>query len=1035
MGRPDWNLGSAEKEPQWKVAMQTQPPASNPRHARPRSCPGLRAVLKLTLALMAASSLARPGDELLGRNLLANGDAEAGPGSNDGSQVAAIPGWTVEGDFTVVQYGAEDWFTYYPALTDPGPEDRGRNFFAGGPGNALSRAVQLVDVSGLSETVDAGEVAFGLGGYLGGWEDQDDHATLSITFLGAAQEPLGTVVSLGGVLAADRGHATGLLERTAEGLVPAETRTIRVELEMVREGGLFNSYNDGYADSLGLVLFDRSPGEPEVYVDVYAGWRRIAPEIYGMSHATQEMLESLNLTVNRFGGNHTSRHNWTINAANRGSDYFFESLRLSDQPADYTYGKFINETLAAGADAMVTVPTIGWVAKLEEGGATWSFDKETYASQGPQTKYDPQHSQAGNGVLEVNEQGDPTRFVVNNDRNDANVPSVASRSMAGLAATAAESVSQEEWLQAILSRNGSAGDGGVRYYILDNEYGLWHKTHRDVHPTPVKRAEMEDRMLAYAEMIRGVDSEAVIVGPEAEGWEGCLYSGDAQAWAADNEWNWAEARDNEDYGNVPLLAWLLDTFKERQRATGQRLLDVLSVHFYPRDGVFVHEHDKDDPDDPELKPEAQRKRNRATRTLWDPDYDTFLAPDWQPRIRLLPQLREWADACLGTRIALTEYNWGAEGHMSGATAQADVLGILGREGVDLASWWPSHVWRVPYQYDLEAPVFGAFRIYRNYDGANSTFGELSVSAQVPDPLVSGEDLTDWLAAFAAWREDDALTVMVVAKDLEQAQRLTLRLETFADTGAIEWWELHAANQDKTRASLERRWSGRFEGGHFTPPDGLQLPPQSVALFVITRDEPPLAFVVRGPVDLIVTDRAGKVTSHEVTDIPDSRYVAYDKNQSREPGDTVVIYRPAEGQYQVLVVPEVRSPQRRTVLTEESEALYSLYVCGGSGLIPLAEQQPVEDLNGEPVLVSYRSGHVEPPQGPSEIRLSGATRLEDGRFKFKVTAPAARFVQLEASADLADWTAIETVCTAGEPLDVMRRETGEPPGRFYRVLAW
>ena len=38
----------------------------------------------------------------------------------------------------------------------------------------------------------------------------------------------------------------------------------------------------------------------------------------------------------------------------------------------------------------------------------------------------------------------------------------------------------------------------------------------------------------------------------------------------------------------------------------------------------------------------------------------------------------------GTPIGITEYNWGAEDHINGATAQADILGIFGREGLDMA---------------------------------------------------------------------------------------------------------------------------------------------------------------------------------------------------------------------------------------------------------------------------------------------------------------------------------------------------------------
>src|SRR5689334_13012378 len=58
-------------------------------------------------------------------NLVVNGDAEVGPGSPTGDVVASIPGWTTSGNFTAVQYGSTDYLT----TTDPGPADRGNNFF------------------------------------------------------------------------------------------------------------------------------------------------------------------------------------------------------------------------------------------------------------------------------------------------------------------------------------------------------------------------------------------------------------------------------------------------------------------------------------------------------------------------------------------------------------------------------------------------------------------------------------------------------------------------------------------------------------------------------------------------------------------------------------------------------------------------------------------------------------------------------------------------------------------------------------------
>jgi len=57
-------------------------------------------------------------------------------------------------------------------------------------------------------------------------------------------------------------------------------------------------------------------------------------------------------------------------------------------------------------------------------------------------------------------------------------------------------------------------------------------------------------------------------------------------------------------------------------------------------------------------------------------------------------------------------------------AQADVLGIFGREGLDLATLWGPPVTTDPGAF--------AFRMYRNYDGAGAHFGDYSVSIDKTD---------------------------------------------------------------------------------------------------------------------------------------------------------------------------------------------------------------------------------------------------------------------------------------------------------------
>ena len=91
----------------------------------------------------------------------------------------------------------------------------------------------------------------------------------------------------------------------------------------------------------------------------------------------------------------------------------------------------------------------------------------------------------------------------------------------------------------------------------------------------------------------------------------------------------------------------------------------------------------------------------------------------------------------GLKVAITEYNWGADNHINGATTQADILGILGREGVDIAT--PNGPGRL-------APNLQGVPDVPQLDGRKSGFGERSVQAAVPNP--------DQVSAFAALRNSD-----------------------------------------------------------------------------------------------------------------------------------------------------------------------------------------------------------------------------------------------------------------------------------------
>ncbi|MCW3097188.1 MAG: celM [Chthonomonadaceae bacterium] len=487
-------------------------------------------------------------------------------------------------------------------------------------------------------------------------------------------------------------------------------------------------------------------GTVTVTIDAKANRHPISPLIYGMAYADDAALKDLRIPLHRYGGNNATRYNWQLNADNRANDWYFESIADPTAVAGERGDTFTARSKAAGAATMLTIPMIDWVAKVAP-----NRDKLagfSIAKYGAQTGSDASYfADAGNGTLKST--GKP---VTGNDPNDANVPN--------------SSAFQQDWVKHLVAKWGTAAKGGVQYYLLDNEPALWSSTHRDVQPVGLKLDDLRAKTLDYAAKIKAVDPSALVVGPEEWGWTGYLYSGYDSQWGNDHK-DWSHLPDRAAHGNMDAMPWLLDQLHKENTRTGKRLLDVFSLHYYPQGGEFNNGTDA----------AMQLRRNRSTRSLWDPNYtdETWI----NSKVALIPRMKNWVSTYYpGTRIGITEYNWGAENHINGATTQADILGIFGREGLDMATRWTTPA--------ANTPTYKAIQIYRNYDGAKSGFGETGVQATVPNP--------DNLSAFAALRASDgALTVMVINKTPDAPAPVALALANFAPKGSVQVWQLTAAN--------------------------------------------------------------------------------------------------------------------------------------------------------------------------------------------------------------------------------------------------
>src|SRR3954452_8968110 len=128
----------------------------------------MRLLAALVLAVLIVPATA--GAQVPSGNLLTNGDAEAVAGSADGTTVVAPPGWTTDGPFTEIAYGAPAFLT----TDDSASWGGGASFFAGGPDNAASSATQVVSVGSASAQIDGGGVSAALSALLGGYAAQTD---------------------------------------------------------------------------------------------------------------------------------------------------------------------------------------------------------------------------------------------------------------------------------------------------------------------------------------------------------------------------------------------------------------------------------------------------------------------------------------------------------------------------------------------------------------------------------------------------------------------------------------------------------------------------------------------------------------------------------------------------------------------------------------------------------------------------------------------------------------------------------------------
>lgn len=481
------------------------------------------------------------------------------------------------------------------------------------------------------------------------------------------------------------------------------------------------------ARAIVLALLAMPLAAPAAVVDVSvnfnSGRRAISPLVFGVSFGDPARNASVGYTLVRWGGNSTSRYNWQAGIYNTANDYYFENIPNCDlaycPPGLPQADLFIGSAFAGGAQPLLTVSTIGWTPRADSPADHPFFAGFSVAKYGAQeaTAYldatDPFDMDAGTGECLPAHNPSPNcvaysggYHLINNDPADTS--------------TAITPAFEQQWIAHLQGAFGTAASGGVKLYALDNEVMLWDSTHRDVHPAPLTYAGAWTETHDYAAAIKQQDPDALVTGPVTGGYPD-LWTSAADAASC----NCLDGADRTAHGHVPFVVWYLQQVCANPLAGGARLVDYLDLHYYPQ-GANVALSDDDSTATAAL-------RLRSLRELYDPDWtsESWIGtldgpagddPTWHyTKPDLIPRVRGWIDQyCPGTKLALTEYNWGNDGTASGAVAQAEALAIFAREGVDLAARWVAP--------DSASTVENAFRIFLDYDGAGGRVRGDSVSA-------------------------------------------------------------------------------------------------------------------------------------------------------------------------------------------------------------------------------------------------------------------------------------------------------------------
>lgn len=492
--------------------------------------------------------------------------------------------------------------------------------------------------------------------------------------------------------------------------------------------------------------------------------KNISPFIYGACNGGYDSA-----TFVRQGGNRMTGYNWENNASNAGADYFHQSdnyltwIMGINAPQDTIPGivmtAFHDSALAHHAMSALTLPMAGYVAKDKLGTSV------SLAETAPSARW----------LQVVNKK--PSAFSLSPNQSD-NVIYV------------------DECMNYLIHQYGlSSTSTGIKSYLLDNESALWISTHPRIHPLQPGIAEHTSKSVALAKTIKDMDSNAKVFGPESYGFAEYTQYQSALDWS------------NYSASYPMYVSVFLDSMKKASDIYGKRLLDVFSVHWYPDVNVgSIYSSD--------TSLVISKERMQVPRTLWDSTYvsDSWIGQWFSANLPILPYLKSQVNTYYpGTAMGITEYDYGAEEHISGGLAQVDALGAFGKTGIGYASKWGT-IGTFPRL---------AYQLFRDDNGVDERFGATGIYAESNNHFNSSIycSLTDTI--------NQQLHIIVTNKNYDSTLHAVFNI-----TSSIQYDSIQMISFNRTSSSLTHQAiaSSALSGNQLT----YNLQPLTAYHFILSK---------------------------------------------------------------------------------------------------------------------------------------------------------------------------------------------------------